>query len=228
MNRSAMALVMGAAMAIATTAAKGESVEPDIERISKTATTTKTITKTKSALAPGKRAAAPAKKAATRKTTTKKTTTKKTTTNKTARTKTTRKDLSAKGSSRRAKYLPMARRLKPAGLPISLVDAVITMESRYNPNARGQAGEIGLMQVKPATARMVRSLTGVRGGKLSVPVNNLRIGMAYLNWCYKRAKRNVSATIGCYNAGPGNMWKWRKFAVTRKYVRFVRNRVATN
>jgi soluble lytic murein transglycosylase-like protein len=130
-----------------------------------------------------------------------------------------------KRSVRRAKYLPMARSMKPAGLPISLVDAVITMESGYNPAARGAAGEIGLMQVKPATARMVRSLTGVRAGSLSVPANNLRIGMAYLNWCYKRAKRNVAVTIGCYNAGPGNMWKWQKFAVTRKYVSFVRKRV---
>ncbi|NNE22034.1 MAG: lytic transglycosylase domain-containing protein [Rhizobiales bacterium] len=126
---------------------------------------------------------------------------------------------------RRAKYLPMAKSMKPSGLPIALVDAVITMESGYNPSARGASGEIGLMQVKPATARMVRSLTGVRGGSLSVPVNNLRIGMAYLNWCYKRAKRHVPATIGCYNAGPGNMWKWHKFAVTRKYVSFVRKRV---
>ncbi|MGI9462889.1 MAG: lytic transglycosylase domain-containing protein [Aestuariivirgaceae bacterium] len=135
--------------------------------------------------------------------------------------------LSLKRSSRRTKYLALARKHKPAGLPISLVDAVITMESGYNPAARGQHGEIGLMQVKPATARMTRSLTGVKGGSLTVPANNLRIGMAYLNWCYKRAKLNVAATIGCYNAGPGNMWKWHKFAVTRKYVRFVRQRVAS-
>ena len=99
------------------------------------------------------------------------------------------------------------------------------MESGYNAAARGRHGEIGLMQVKPATAQMVRSLTGVKGGSLSVPANNLRIGMAYLNWCYRRAKANIGATIGCYNAGPGNMWKWQKFAVTRKYVRYVRSRV---
>ena len=129
---------------------------------------------------------------------------------------------------RRSKYLALARRHKPAGLPIRLVDAVISMESGYRPNARGSSGEIGLMQIKPATARMVRSLTGVRGGSLSNPTTNLRVGMAYLHWCHKKAKGNVSATIGCYNAGPGNMWRWKKFAVTRKYVRYVRRRMASN
>lgn len=131
-------------------------------------------------------------------------------------------------AARRSKYLSMARQSKPSGLPIKLVDAVISMESGYRPNARGSAGEIGLMQIKPATARMVHSLTGVRGGSLSNPATNLRVGMAYLNWCHRKAKGNVSVTIGCYNAGPGNMWKWKKFAVTRKYVRYVHQHLASN
>lgn len=129
---------------------------------------------------------------------------------------------------RRGKYLALARQLKPSGLPLAMVDAVITMESGYRPNARGRHGEIGLMQIKPATARMVRSLTGVGGGSLSNPSTNLRVGMAYLNWCRKKANGNVAATIGCYNAGPGNMWKWKKFAVTRKYVRHVHQHMASN
>ena len=133
-----------------------------------------------------------------------------------------------KRSGQRTKYLAMAKKMKPRGLPISLVDAVISMESGYRQQARGRHGEIGLMQVKPATARMVRNLTGVKGGSLANATNNLRIGMAYLNWCYKRARGKVPATIGCYNAGPGNMWKWQKFAVTRKYVRYVRSRMVTN
>lgn len=196
MKVSATALITGAAMAIASTAAMAETVGSDISRSGGTVKTTNTQ-KAKLAVAPRK---------------------------KTARSRSSSKPTS-KRSVRRAKYLPMAKSMKPAGLPISLVDAVITMESGYNPSARGSAGEIGLMQVKPATARMVGSLTGVRAGSLSVPANNLRIGMAYLNWCYKRAKRQVPATIGCYNAGPGNMWKWQQFAVTRKYVSFVRKRV---
>jgi len=199
MNKSTIALGMGAAMALASTVAMAETAGSENRLHSGTV---KTVTKAKASLAPVSRKKATRKRRASK--------------------------VSGKRSARRAKYLPLAKRLKPAGLPIALVDAVITMESGYNPSARGAAGEVGLMQVKPATARMVGSLTGVRTGKLSVPANNLRVGMAYLNWCYKRAKRNVSVTIGCYNAGPGNMWKWQKFAVTRKYVRFVRQRVASN
>lgn len=204
MKVSAMALIMGAAMTVASTATMAET--NDNTDFNRNGGTIKTISTGKAKLAPASR--------------------KKTVRKKTVRKKTARAGKAGTTRSvRRAKYLPMARSMKPAGLPISLVDAVITMESGYNPAARGAAGEIGLMQVKPATARMVRSLTGVRAGKLSVPANNLRIGMAYLNWCYKRAKRNVPATIGCYNAGLGNMWKWQKFAVTRKYVSFVRKRL---
>lgn len=204
MKRSMIALVLGAAMAVASMSAIAEAAGNETNwNNAKIKTTT-----TKKA----KLAAVSVKKVTRKRRSVKRRSVK----------------LSGKRSVRRSKYLPMARRMKPAGLPISLVDAVITMESGYNPAARGGHGEVGLMQVKPATARMVRSLTGVKVGKLSTPANNLRVGMAYLNWCYKRAKRNIAATIGCYNAGPGNMWKWQKFAVTRKYVRFVRQRVASN
>lgn len=199
MNSSAKAIVAGLALTLTGFAANAETVSNYTSQFGKSKTLSSTYT--------SKRAVRAVKKISRKKRT---------------------KRPSIKRSGRRTKYLALAKRLKPAGLPISLVDAVITMESGYNPGARGRHGEIGLMQVKPATARMVRSLTGVRAGALSVPANNLRIGMAYLNWCYRRAKSSIPATIGCYNAGPGNMWKWQKFAVTRKYVRFVRNRVASN
>lgn len=39
------------------------------------------------------------------------------------------------------------------GVPLALAHAVIRVESNYNPGARGSAGEVGLMQIKPATAR---------------------------------------------------------------------------
>src|SRR5262245_52641057 len=40
------------------------------------------------------------------------------------------------------------------GLPPALLDAVMAVESSYNPAVVGMDGEIGLMQVMPATARM--------------------------------------------------------------------------
>ena len=41
------------------------------------------------------------------------------------------------------------------GVSPALVHAVIQVESNYKPNSKGRAGEIGLMQIKPATARMM-------------------------------------------------------------------------
>ena len=44
---------------------------------------------------------------------------------------------------------------KTYGVPVDLAHAVVRVESNFNPKARGSAGEIGLMQIKPATARMM-------------------------------------------------------------------------
>ena len=41
---------------------------------------------------------------------------------------------------------------KQYGVPVDLAHAVIKVESNFNPKARGSAGEVGLMQIKPATA----------------------------------------------------------------------------
>src|SRR5262249_54767825 len=44
---------------------------------------------------------------------------------------------------------------KRTGLDPALVDAVIKVESDYRPDTIGAAGEIGLMQVLPSTARLL-------------------------------------------------------------------------
>lgn len=138
---------------------------------------------------------------------------------------------------RRSKYLAIAKSVKPGGLPIALVDAVITRESRYRADARGSRGEVGLMQILPATGRGLAKQHGMaRAAKLghaefvkwlATPENNLKLGMAYLDMCHKKAKKNVAATIGCYNAGPGNMWAWKSIKLTRKYVSFVNDHMAS-
>jgi soluble lytic murein transglycosylase-like protein len=141
-------------------------------------------------------------------------------------------------SGRRADILPIARSIKPGGLSLALIDAVITHESGYRGSVRGARGEVGLMQILPATARSIARQHGfsdVAGMShaqlvryLSEPRNNLKLGLAYLNWCHDRANGNIGATIGCYNAGPGNMWRWSSIRVTRNYVRSVERHMASN
>jgi soluble lytic murein transglycosylase-like protein len=138
----------------------------------------------------------------------------------------------------RERYLGIAEAVKPAGLPITLVDAVITRESRYNPKARGSSGEVGLMQILPSTGRALAKQHGYdHVAKMShselvawleVPENNIALGTRYLSMCHEKAKRSVPATIGCYNAGPGNMWAWNSISLTRKYVQFVNQHIASN
>jgi transglycosylase-like protein with SLT domain len=120
-------------------------------------------------------------------------------------------------SRSRGALMATLRSVKPSGLPLRLAVAVVTVESGWRVNARGSSGERGLMQLMPATARLM----GARGN-LYNPRINMRAGTKYLNWCYRRARRNVAATIGCYNRGPGRMWAWSKNRITRRYVSRVR------
>ncbi len=154
------------------------------------------------------------------------------------RTKSAKKNPVAIYSKRRAKLMPIVKSAKVGNLPIGLVDAVISKESKYNVNAKGSRGEIGLMQLLPSTARRIAKTLGhKRVAKMSNkdlrtyltnPRNNIRYGTTYLAKCHKMAKGNIGATIGCYNAGPGNMWRWSKIKITNKYVQYVRRHMAGN
>ncbi len=87
------------------------------------------------------------------------------------------------------------------GVPVALAHAVVTVESNYNPKMRGQAGEIGLMQVKLGTARGM----GYRGSakELYEPATNIRYGMMYLGQARKLAGGDLCGTILKYNGGHG-------------------------
>ncbi len=126
------------------------------------------------------------------------------------------KDAEAKGTDTKAKPVK-ARASKPAntrrkklsalvtkiakkhGVPAALANAVVTVESNYNPGVRGGAGEVGLMQIKPATARGM----GYRGGTKALydPATNLEWGMRYLAEAHRRAGGDTCGTILRYNAG---------------------------
>ncbi len=87
------------------------------------------------------------------------------------------------------------------GIPVSLAHAVVQVESNYNPRVRGQAGEVGLMQIKPSTARAM----GFRGSASALfdPATNLRWGMRYLAGARELAGGDICGTILRYNAGHG-------------------------
>lgn len=84
-------------------------------------------------------------------------------------------------------------------VPVELAHAVVRVESNYNPNARGSAGEIGLMQIKPATARMMGYSGSSKG--LFDPDTNIKYGMKYLAAAHTLGGGETCDTILKYNAG---------------------------
>ena len=85
------------------------------------------------------------------------------------------------------------------GVPVNLAHAVISVESNYRADARGSAGEIGLMQIKPATARMMGYSGSSQG--LFNPETNIKFGMKYLGMAHKLGGGATCDTILRYNAG---------------------------
>ncbi len=99
-------------------------------------------------------------------------------------------------------YDPIIKRYsKTYGVPFSLARAVVKIESGFRPNARGKAGEIGLMQVKLSTARGLGYTGSAKG--LFNPDTNIRYGMKYLAMAHKIGGKTTCGTILRYNAGHG-------------------------
>ncbi len=101
---------------------------------------------------------------------------------------------------KRADYSALIRKVaKKHGVPLGIAQAVVQVESNFNPRARGSAGEVGLMQIKPTTARGL----GYRGSTKSLydPETNLEWGMRYLAGAHQRSGGDVCGTILRYNAG---------------------------
>ena len=97
----------------------------------------------------------------------------------------------------------------------ALVLAVIGIESAGRPDALSSAGAKGLMQLIPATA----SRFGVTDA--SDPVQNIKGGVAYLNWLMKTFNRDPLMVIAAYNAGEGAVTANSgvpPYAETRDYV----------
>ncbi|WP_442583060.1 lytic transglycosylase domain-containing protein [Mesorhizobium sp. ASY16-5R] len=95
----------------------------------------------------------------------------------------------------------IARYAAEYGVPVSLAHAVISVESSYRPNMTGSAGEVGLMQIKPATARGLGYSGSVAG--LYDPETNIRFGMKYLAMAHELGGGTTCGTILKYNAGHG-------------------------
>lgn len=106
-----------------------------------------------------------------------------------------------------------------------LVWSLIYEETWFRDDARGEAGEIGLMQVTPLVAREWAKETGLREferqtaenvvGLLSDPERNIQIGCWYLEKLresYRGDPAETAMTLAAFNAGASRVEEWTRGA----------------
>jgi len=120
----------------------------------------------------------------------------------------------------------VTERAKAEGLDPALLAAVIYQESKFHRTALSASGAIGLMQLRPDTAKGIALRTGgsaFRVSDLTDPAINIRYGTWYLHHLFNRYG-DERLVLAAYNAGPGNVDRWQRtgvdvqFAETRAYV----------
>ena len=105
-------------------------------------------------------------------------------------------------SSRKQRFLPLIEQISAEeGVDVNLVEAIIQVESNFDPRAVSIKNCKGLMQLHPDTAR--------RFGVQDVfdPEENIRAGVAYLRWLLDRFDEDVTRTVAAYNAGENAVTK---------------------
>ena len=125
-------------------------------------------------------------------------------------------------SSRRAKVTPATQERVVAlikdmapryGVPTWFALRIAKVESGYNPNTRGAAGEYGVYQMKCATAKGI----GFSGNcsELLNATTNVRMGLKHLQMAMKLSRGNLKLAASKHNGGLG-----RKKLV-RRYVAMI-------
>jgi hypothetical protein len=108
------------------------------------------------------------------------------------------------------------------GVSPAIVEAVMAVESSFNPRAVSHKGAMGLMQLMPDTA----SRFGVKDA--FDPAQNIRGGTKYLSFLLKLFGGDVDLACAAYNAGEkavqrhGGIPPYRE---TRQYVQKIRKRM---
>ena len=104
-------------------------------------------------------------------------------------------------------------------LPYTLLHAIITVESRYNPNAISKAGAVGLMQLMPETAKRY-GVFNLKDAK-----ENIIGGSRYLSDLLIMFDNDIRLALAAYNAGENAVKKYENkippYKETRGYVKKV-------
>lgn len=109
-----------------------------------------------------------------------------------------------------------------AEISTHLLEAVAWVESHYDGRAASPKGALGVMQLMPATARML-------GVDARDPAQNIRGGAAYLRRLLRDFDGDTVRAVAAYNAGPAAVRRYGgvpPYPETRTYVERVMSRLA--
>ena len=124
------------------------------------------------------------------------------------------------------KYILAAAR--KYGVDPALVKAVVWRESRFQPRIRGDAGEIGLMQVGKLAAEEwaeAEKRSFFRHEELFDPAKATQAGTWYLGKMLRRYAHTdepVVFALADYNAGRSNVLRWNKGAASTNSTLFLK------
>jgi soluble lytic murein transglycosylase-like protein len=107
-------------------------------------------------------------------------------------------------------YQNIQQAAKAYGVDAHLLQAVVKVESDFNPYAVSRSGAIGLMQIMPATAIAVAGLSGTQQSlsqQLMDPAINVHAGALYLRSLLDTFSHRLDLALAAYNAGTGNVRK---------------------
>jgi soluble lytic murein transglycosylase len=114
------------------------------------------------------------------------------------------------------------------GVDPALVKAVVWRESRFNPTIRGDAGEIGLMQVGKLAAEewaAAEKRMLFRHEELFDAAKNAQAGTWYLGKMLRRYANTdepIVFALADYNAGRSNVLRWNKGAASTNSAAFLK------
>ncbi len=106
---------------------------------------------------------------------------------------------------------------KKHGVDVDLLRSVMRQESGFKPCAVSVAGAMGLMQIMPGTADMLKLDDPFD------PAKNVDAGASFLKMMLDRYQGNVPLALGAYNAGPGNVDKAGGVPPIAETVQYITN-----